>query len=122
MFDEQLNVKKIEWKKSKDTEFEVKLDTKTTPELESEGYARELSRQIQAFRKDLGLEKKDKIKVQIITDKNTVKILEKQKNFLQERNNAKELVIATTAKEIFKNKVEFSIKGKRGGILVECQK
>jgi isoleucyl-tRNA synthetase len=101
--------------------YEVKLDTKTTPDLEAEGYARELSRQIQAFRKELGLEKKDKIKLQIISGQDLVKILEKQKKFLQERTNATELAIVTTVKEKFKKKVDFNIKGKRGEILVRLK-
>ena len=42
----QLNVKKIEAKKGKD--LTVKLDTKITPELEAEGFARELARKVQA--------------------------------------------------------------------------
>jgi len=118
----QLNVKKIEWKKSENENCEVKLDTKSTPELESEGYARELSRQVQAFRKELGLEKKDIIKLQIISDQEFVEILSKQKRFLQERTNARDIVIVTTVKEKFKKKINFKIKDKRGEILVECEK
>ena len=56
---DELNIKKIILKQSK--QISVKLDTKLTPELEFEGYAREMSRQIQAFRKKLGLKKKDKV-------------------------------------------------------------
>jgi isoleucyl-tRNA synthetase len=118
----QLNIKKIEWSETKTDACEVKLDTKVTPDLEAEGYARELSRQIQAFRKELGLEKKDNIKLQIISEKDFVKMLEKQKKFIQERTNAKELDIVTTAKEKFKKRLEFNIRGKRGEILVEYKK
>lgn len=118
----QLNVKKIEWVSGKNEICEVKLDTKTNSELEAEGYARELSRQIQAFRKELGLEKKDKVKIQVISDKEMVQILEKQKEFIKERTNAEELLIVTTAKEKFKKKVSFNIKDKKGEILVGCKK
>ena len=57
----QLNVKEVIFDSpaSKETEFGLEFDTNSTPELESEGYARELSRKIQAFRKKLGLQKKD---------------------------------------------------------------
>ena len=41
--------------------IEVNLDTKMTPELESEGYAREISRKVQAARKNAGFVKDDKI-------------------------------------------------------------
>ncbi|MGA2130166.1 MAG: isoleucine--tRNA ligase [Candidatus Pacearchaeota archaeon] len=112
----QLNVKKIETKTGK--EFKIKLDTKTTPELEAEGYARELSRQVQDFRKKLGLKKKDMIKLFIITDGSFAKMLEKQKNFLKERTNSKKIEIGQKFKETFKNKLNFSIKDKRGDMAI----
>ena len=40
---------------------EVELDTKISPELEAEGYSREVSRKIQGLRKKSGLIKEDKI-------------------------------------------------------------
>ncbi len=116
----QLNVKKIELKKAE--EISVSLDTKLTPELEAEGYAREISRQVQAFRKKLGLEKKDKIGLSIFTDKELKDILETQREFITERTNSKSIEIlskdseVTTHKERFKNTAEFKIKNKRGVI------
>lgn len=112
----QLNVKKIEIKKDK--ELSVSLDTKITPELEEEGYAREISRQVQAFRKTLGLNKKDKIKLMIISDEEMKKTFEKQKNFIKDRTNSKNVEIVTTGKEKFKNTTEFKIKDKRGEIVI----
>ncbi len=49
---EELNVKEVELLKGEETE--VKLDTKMTPELQAEGEARELVRQIQSLRKEAG--------------------------------------------------------------------
>jgi len=112
----QLNVKKIEQKKAK--EISVKLDTKITPELEAEGYAREMSRKVQAFRKKLGLKKKDRIELFIITDDKFKKTLEKNKSFIQDRTNSKTINIVTTDKEKFKNKINFVIKDKRGKIAI----
>jgi len=112
----QLNIKSIKLKKAK--EICVKLDSKISPELEAEGYARELSRQVQAFRKKLGLNKKDKIKLFIITDDKFKKTLEKQTKLLKERTHSKKLEIVTTHKERFKNKVNFKIKDKRGKIAI----
>jgi len=112
----QLNVKKLEIKDG--DELKVELDTNLTPELEAEGYARELSRHIQAFRKQLGLEKKQMIKTIIITDESLKKILENQKKFVEERTNSKSLEIVTTNKERFKNKMDFRIKDKRGEIVI----
>ena len=120
----QLNVKNIEVKlgatkvKKLGMIAEVKLDTKSTPELEAEGYAREMSRQVQAFRKKLRLEKKDKIQTFIITDDKFRKILEKEREFIKTRTNSKKLEIVTTEKERFKNKMDFRIKDKRGNVAI----
>ena len=113
----QLNVKEIELKSGR--ELSVKLDTKLTPELEAEGYSREMSRQVQAFRKKLGLQKKDKVETFIIVDDELKNILEKQKKFIKERTNSRKLEIVTTDKQRFKNKTDFKIKDKRGWIGVK---
>jgi len=113
---QQLNIKEIETKK--DENLSVKLNTKTTPELEGEGYARELSRQVQSFRKKLGLQKSDIIELTIFTDKKLKEILEKEKNFIKKRTNSKKFEIkiedVTTGKERFKNENNFQIKERRG--------
>jgi isoleucyl-tRNA synthetase len=120
---QQLNVKKIEYKKAiNENQIEVKLDTKITPELEEEGYAREMSRQIQAYRKDLGLKKENKIELFIVADKELKKYLESQKKFILDRTNSKEIKIyenVTTDEERFKKNIEFKIKDKRGKIAVK---
>ena len=127
---QQLNVKKVEFKSpaSKEIELAVELDSKQTPELEAEGYAREMSRAVQDFRKKLGLQKKDNIELYLIVDEDFKKTLEKQKNLIKERTNSKKLEIVTTTKgnspassqikERFKNKIEFKIKDKRGDIAI----
>lgn len=112
----QLNIKKIEWKNGK--EISVILDKEITPELEAEGYAREISRTIQSFRKKLGLNKKDMVKTYIIIDEKFKKILDSQKKLIKERTNSKELEMITTDKEKFKNKIGFEIKDKRGDIAI----
>jgi len=121
---EELNVKEVLLEQQIDHSLKsmwdgkITLDTNLTPDLEAEGYAREMSRQVQAFRKKLGLEKKDKIKIIIFTDDKFKKILEKQKDFLRQRTNAKKLKIVTTVKERFKNKTDFKIKDKKGTIAI----
>ena len=129
---EQLNVKKLEIILG--DEISVELDAVMTSELEAEGYAREISRQIQAFRKELGLEKSDWIALQIIADEELKKIFEKNAEFIKERTNSKKIIIATDKeneanlgkisinspsgkcqiRERFKKNVEFKIKEKRG--------
>ena len=130
----QLNIKNLEFKHILGAgNWKVDLDTKTTPELEAEGYARELSRQVQAFRKKLGLEKKDKVELIIETSKSFSEVLKSQGKFIQERTNSKKLHIipenVTTIRgeklskrsqfeERFKNKIDFQIKDKRGKIVI----
>ena len=119
----QLNVKEVEFKlpkKKEDGSYteHVEFDTMQTKELEAEGYARELSRQVQDFRKKLGLQKKDMIDLYIITDDDFAKILEIQKKFIKERTNSKKIEISKKFRETFKNKTSFSIKDKRGDIAI----
>jgi len=116
LVERQLNVKKIELKKGK--ELEVSFDISITPKLEAEGYAREMSRKVQEFRKTLGLNKKDKINLVIVTDDKFKKILKIQENLIKERTNSKSFEIVTTIKERFKKKIDFKIKDKRGQILI----
>ncbi len=113
---QQLNVKKIALKKGGD--LSIKLDEKITPELEAEGYAREISRKIQEFRKRLGLVKENKIETYIIVDKKFKELLEKNKEFIKRRTNSEKLEIGPENKERFKNKTEFNIKNKKGVIAV----
>jgi isoleucyl-tRNA synthetase len=60
---EELNVKKLEFKKG---EKKIELDKTITPELEAEGFARELTRTIQAARKKANLIKENQIELEII--------------------------------------------------------
>jgi isoleucyl-tRNA synthetase len=115
---EQLNIKDFELKVNHNSgETSVELETNLTPELEAEGYAREMSRMIQAFRKNLGLNKKDEIETFIIADEKFAKILETQENFIMDRTNSKRIKFVTTAeKENFKNTTDFRVKDKRGKI------
>jgi len=59
---EELNVKEVMVKESKGG-LKVELDTQITPELQAEGEARELVRQIQDLRKETGCRLDQKIKV-----------------------------------------------------------
>ena len=119
----QLNVKDFELKvKHQAHEISVTFDETVTPELEAEGYARELARQVQAFRKKMGLEKKDRIELHVFTDDKFEEILKKQEKFLKERTNSENLKVVTTEKgtpkETFKNKTEFVIKDKKGWLVI----
>ena len=117
---EQLNVKNVEFRLGRG-ELVVELDFELTFELEAEGYAREVSRHVQSFRKKIGLQKKDKIELSLFIDDEFRNILESQKQFIEERTNAKKLNFesVTTDKEKFKNKIDFKIKDKSGEIEVK---
>ncbi len=119
----QLNIKKIELNvNDKLTEISVKLNTKLTPELEAEGYARELSRTVQSFRRKIGLNKKDEIELFIFTNNEFKKILNIQKNFIKERTNSKKFEVllndASMNKGTFKNRINFKIKDKEGEVVI----
>ena len=79
----QLNIKEIKFEKAKETELEIKLDTNITPELEAEGFAREISRKIQATRKKANLSKPDSIELEITSEFNDK--LKPLLNFIRER-------------------------------------
>jgi len=105
----QLNVKKVEVKKGK--EVSVKLDTKLTPELEAEGFARELARKVQAERKKAGLKKGDLITLKLYLPPDLEKTLDPWLDFLKERTNSKEIKL-----EKGKPKTSFNIKDKKLGV------
>ncbi|MDP3026362.1 MAG: class I tRNA ligase family protein, partial [Nanoarchaeota archaeon] len=108
----QLNIKKIEVEIKKDIkEISVELDTKMTPELEAEGYAREISRKVQDSRKKAGLVKIDKINLNIIVDDDFKRIIEKQIDFIAGRTNSKKILVNADEKS-YKNKFEDKIKGR----------
>lgn len=113
----QLNVKRVEVKtnqiseKKSNSVFKVELDTNMTPELEAEGFARELARKVQSERKNSGLVKKDKISISLWCDSDVKDILQKHLSFLQERINAKKIEFIDG--EIPKEAIVFTIKEKK---------
>ncbi|MEK6844078.1 MAG: isoleucine--tRNA ligase [Nanoarchaeota archaeon] len=105
----QLNVKNVEFKSGK--EFLIELDTKMTPELESEGYSREFARHIQSERKKAGLEKKDIIELKVKTENSLRNMLEKHKEFLLERTNSKSIEFIDKMQD--KDTIELKIRDKK---------
>ncbi len=76
-------------------DFDAYLDKTMTPELEEEGYFRELTRRIQSIRKDSKLDKKDRIELYLNLDAEFEKYV---------KNNLKELNLKVGSK-----KTEFEI-------------
>ena len=107
---DELNVKKVVFEKGEDKDIE--FDTVLTEDLIAEGFAREIARKIQGFRKDVGLDKKDFIDVEVIVDENLEKILKKEVEFLKERVHSKGFFINTSSTKRYKNGYEFVVKEK----------
>ena len=63
---DEVNVKEVVVNPELDTE--IKLDTELTPELILEGHARELTRNIQQYRKQSGLEPDDTLALKLFAD------------------------------------------------------
>jgi isoleucyl-tRNA synthetase len=112
---DEVNVKKIRLVEAK--ELSVKLDTKLTPELEAEGYFREVTRNIQASRKKAGLRKEQKITLNLEIDKELEKMLSKFIDELKEKTGVKKLEI--NGKKEYSNKFEDKIREKRVKISFE---
>ncbi len=104
----QLNVKNVDLKDG-GKEISVKLNTEITPELEAEGYAREISRKVQALRKKAGFVKTDKIKLCLKVDDKLKEMLVNQMKFIKDRVNASEFFINEDKK--YKNEFEDEVKG-----------
>jgi len=103
----QLNVKQI--KSQIGEENSIKLDTNLTPKLESEGFAREISRKIQATRKKAELIKTDSI--ELIIDSEFNDKLKTQLDFIKKRVGAKTISLKKSSKK-FSHSEEGKIKGK----------
>lgn len=99
----QTNLKEIIFKKG---EPKIELDIKLDSELEREGFARELMRNIQALRKKAGLIRNDKIELSISSDYN-LKDFEKE---IKEKVGAKKIHFED---KNLKDKSEIDIKGKK---------
>ena len=109
----QLNVKKIFYVESSSNvkEINVELDTEQTPELEAEGFARELVRQVQAERKNAGLVKKDFIDLVIQSDdKDLLKKIDG--SYISKKVNAKKFSLCGVNRKGLEMNSKFKIKGK----------
>jgi len=104
---EELNLKSLEFKTGK--ENSIILDTILTPKLKAEGFAREISRKIQAARKKAKLIKTDSIDLEINSEFNDK--IKSQLNFIQERVGAKTISLNKSNKK-FSHSEEGKIKEK----------
>jgi len=105
----QLNIKKIEISKGK--EMEISINTKMTKELEAEGFAREITRKIQAERKNAGLQKGQLIDLSLSIDSDLKKYLESYFEFLKERTNSKKINFVD--EKTLKDGIVFTVREKK---------
>ncbi len=93
---------------------EIYLDTDTTPELESEGYAREVMRHTQQLRKDEGLDKEQDIKLYIKADSKLKEMLEGHRKDIKNRTGSEEIRISSEEpSESYKSSKETEVKEKK---------
>jgi isoleucyl-tRNA synthetase len=67
------------------------LDTTITPELEAEGFAREIVRRIQSMRKELDLNVEDKISTEIKVDSEQKKALKEWEDYIGKETRSKKI-------------------------------
>jgi len=89
------------------------LNKELTPELEAEGFSREVMRRVQSLRKEAGLQKSDNIDLVIKTDIELKEKLDKFKEQIIEKVGAKTLILTEAApKTKFQNQSKEKVKGK----------
>jgi hypothetical protein len=104
---QQTNIKHVDLKEGN---FVVELDTNLTPELEQEGFTRELGRRIQALRKKAGLKKNDRIQMIVET---TFNLDQKFQSDLKEKVGANSLNFVSETKEASEFMEDADIKGQK---------
>jgi isoleucyl-tRNA synthetase len=101
----QGNAKKIKFESGK--VLEVQLDTKMSPELEAEGFSREVTRLVQDARKQSSLKKEQKIKLAVDCDKNLESYLKKfEKSIIEKVNTSKIEFSKKKMKNVFEKKIK----------------
>ena len=98
----------------------VYLNTETNKDLESEGYAREVMRQVQQLRKDAKLEKTDQINLAITASDKMEQYLEKFSKDIKDKVGAVEIEISINPEKDYPQKGEFSVKNEK--FIVEFEK
>ncbi|MBI4918435.1 isoleucine--tRNA ligase [archaeon] len=86
----------------------VYVDSTRTPELESEGFAREIIRKIQSLRKDQGLQKSDEVDLTLQVSEELKSLLSDFEDQIRQKCGAKEVTL--TSEESDKEFVEEKIK------------
>ena len=102
----QLNVKNLDFKLS-EKDIKVKLDLRLDEELEAEGFAREISRKVQAERKNRGMQKSERIELKIFVENELRNNLEKHLGFIRERTGSESVNFSDGKTDKF---IDFEVK------------
>ena len=102
----QLNVKSLDFKFS-EKDIEVSLDLNMTPELEAEGFSREIARRVQAERKKRGMQKTERINLELFIGSDLRKGIEKYKESIGLRTGADTVVFTDDKKADF---IDFKVR------------
>ncbi|MBC7074121.1 class I tRNA ligase family protein [Candidatus Parcubacteria bacterium] len=103
---EEVNVKEITFGEK------LFLDTTLTPELLKEGIIREIMRHIQAMRKEMGLQPKEKVIVQYEGDERLKEVIRENKDYILKEANIED-IFEKKMKKVFDLEKEIDIDGKK---------
>lgn len=95
------------------------LSIERNDELDAEGYAREAMRRVQALRKKAGLNKEDKVKLEIISEESLAGMLQKHEKAIADKCGAELKIGTETPKKDYEWKSEEKVKGKEFKIFLE---
>jgi isoleucyl-tRNA synthetase len=80
------------WSVETEEGLTVAADTEITPELQREGFARELVNRLQNMRKEANYEVTDRISVSIVSDETTVESVKTMQNYIMSETLSEEMV------------------------------
>ena len=90
----------------------VYLSKERSPELEAEGFAREITRRVQALRKEKGLVRTDSIELFIKVDRELMEMLKDWRSQIKEKVGARKIDIDTSTSESYDFESKEKVKGK----------
>lgn len=115
---DELNIKefkeKLAGKEKSERNIKVILDTKITLDLEIEGIARDVIREIQQARKEAGLSPDDKIKLYYQTSNKVSEAINKFSKGIQEGTNSIELIDLPAGRQDQRGEIDYSKDAKIG--------
>jgi len=103
---DELNVKEVVWE-GKGGNLSLNLDTVITPELQIEGYKREMIRTVNALRKEAGLTPAHRIEIWVEGDEAAVSWLPNVSEDLKKSTLADNLEVGATDKSVAEKGVKF---------------